>query len=62
MDDIFGISKNKESNAHIEFINILNGIDENLKFIFETETHHTLPFFDTLFFKKCQRNFTNDGL
>ena len=48
MDDTFGIlKKNKKNNAHIEFIEILNEVDENVKFTFETKTDHTLPFLDT---------------
>ena len=53
MDDTFGISKkNKKKNSHIEFINILKEIDENVKFTFETETDHTLPFLNTLIIKE----------
>ena len=53
VDDTFSIlKKNKENNSHIEFINILNEIDENVKFTFETETDHTLPFLDTLILKE----------
>ena len=53
MDDTFGILKmNKENNSHIEFINILNEIDENVKFTFETETDHTLQSLDTLIIKE----------
>ena len=53
MNDTFGIlKKNKESDSHIEFINILNEIDENVKFTFETETDHTLPFLDAIIIKE----------
>ena len=53
MDDTFGIlKKNKVNNSHVEFINILNEIDENVKFNFETETDHTLPFLNTLIIKE----------
>ena len=38
MDDTFGILKKNKEN--IEFINILDEIDENVKFTFETETDH----------------------
>ena len=46
------LKKNKENKAQIEFINILDEIDKNVKFTFETETAHTLPFLDTLIIKK----------
>ena len=39
--------RNEEKDSHIEFLYILNEIDFNVKFTFETEADNTLPFLDT---------------
>ena len=55
MDDIFGILKrNKEINSHIELINILNEIDPNVKFTYETKVDHMMPFLDTIIKKNIK--------